>query len=157
MKGSVMIRLLAPRSLARNAAFARVRSASVAPGVRSRAVATSLTGKAIEVAKGEDGSMLRSESSKNIVCELLIQHDVPVVVRLNQLAGNGSKPTLFAFCSAPVVDQFVAGYPDEPGDRHGGDLPSLDRRHGGEKRFGGQVFGNQSAATAPMEVAVHLG
>ena len=104
----------------------------------------------VHVAEGEHRSAVFSEISEHVVgCED-VELYVPVVIwRRMRLGLDGSEAPLFAFDPAPVVDQFVAGNPDEPrnGDRLDDTWRGLarsavdvDQGAGGvARRIGGQV------------------
>ena len=101
--------------------------------------------------------MLGRERGEHVAGELFVEHDVPLVVGDREVAGNGPQPALLPLDPAPVVDELVAGDPDQPRDADGGDLSRPYRCDGGHERLGGELLGEQPAAAAAVEIPMDLG
>ena len=86
-------------------------------------------------------STVASQGSSDCDCKLSDRRQAPLVACL----------------PAPVIDQLVAGDPDQPGNDH---LPHESPFHGvacGEKCLGSEVFGEGPVAAPGFQVAVDGG
>ena len=114
-------------------------------------------GQPVEVAQRERGLVVRAELGQHLARPGGVDVGVPRVLPRDDGLLDGLQLALLPGPAPPVVDQLVAGHPDQPGHRQVGHGVALDGGDGGEEGLGRQVLGDGGRAGARQQVAVDLG